>query len=272
MTQPTLDLIEAIYGLRLDRNKLGLLEYGKGFEIDGEKLTLFEAGHIIGSAQVLVESSGNRIVYTGDFKLPEAEILSSDILVIEATYGHPSCTRPFRDSVEIELVRLVEDSLRIGPVFIFGYHGKLQEVAGILRKGGIKEPILMPKRIYDVARICQKHGMELGDFLLAESDEGLEASKGKFVGLYHMRSSRSFGGKGTKIYLSGWEFEAPVKVVGEQEYEVALSDHSDFEQLLRYVEESDPKYVITDDFRVGDAKALAKEIREKLGKPARATP
>jgi hypothetical protein len=30
--------------------------------------------------------------------------------------------------------------------------------------------------------------------------------------------------------------------------------------------------VITDDFRVGDAKALAKEIKKRLGKPARPMP
>jgi putative mRNA 3-end processing factor len=114
--------------------------------------------------------------------------------------------------------------------------------------------------------------MELGDFLLAESDEGIEVSKGSHIGLYHMRAARGFESSGAKIYLSGWEFKTPVKKIGTREYEVALSDHSDFEQLLEYIKASDPKYVVTDGFRVGDAKALAKEIKKRLGKPARPMP
>jgi putative mRNA 3-end processing factor len=273
MTPATSELIEAIYGRKLDPSKLELLNYGRSLRLGDERLTLFEAGHILGSAQVLVETpEGYRILYTGDFKLPEASIVNSDLLVIEATYGNPSCTRPFKNRVEHELIRIVEDSLRDGPVHVFGYHGKLQEVVGILRGGGIREPIIMPKRVYAVGQICQRHGMEIGNFMLAESDEGLKVSKDSHVGLYHTRVARGFEGSGTKIYLSGWEFDAPVKKVGEREYGVALSDHSDFEQLLEYIEASDPKYVITDDFRVGDAKALAKEIKKRLGKPARPMP
>jgi putative mRNA 3-end processing factor len=273
MTPATLGLIGAIYGRRLNSSKLKLLDYGESLTVDDERLTLFKANHIVGSAQVLVETAdGYNIVYTGDFKLPGAPIISSDLLVIEATYGNPSNTRPFKNRVEHELVRLVKASLREGPVYVFGYHGKLQEVAGILRRGGIGEPILMPRRVYAVAQICQRHGMELGGFLLAESDEGIEVSKGSHIGLYHMRAARRFEGSGVKIYLSGWEFEIPVKKIGAREYEVALSDHSDFEQLLEYIEASDPKYVVTDGFRVGDAKALAKEIKKRLGKPARPMP
>jgi putative mRNA 3-end processing factor len=273
MTPATSELIESIYSTELDSSKLELLDYGKSMRFGDERLTLFQAGHILGSAQVLVETGeGYRILYTGDFKLPEAPIINSDLLVIEATYGNPSCTRPFKDRVEDELVSLVKDSLRDGPVHIFGYHGKLQEVAGVLRRGGVMEPILMSRKVYAVAKICEKYGMELGDFLLDECDEGRRASKGNYVGLYHMRVARGFEGGGTKIYLSGWEFEAPVKRIGRDEYEVALSDHSDFEQLIEYIESSDPRYVITDDFRVGDAKALAREIKKRLGKQARPMP
>ena len=269
MTPATSELIESIYGLRPDPGKLELLDCGKGVRFGEERVTFFEAGHILGSVQVLVETGeGRRVLYTGDFRLPKAPIVKSDLLVMEATYGNPSCRRPFRDRVEEELVKLVRKGLRDGPVHIFGYHGKLQEVAEILRRGGIGEPILMSRKVYEVARICQKYGMELGDFILAESEEGREVARGSHVRLHHARAAGRFGGRGIRIYLSGWEFEVPVREIGRDEYEVALSDHSDFEQLMEYVEVSDPECVITDDFRVGDAKALAREIRRRLGKPA----
>jgi putative mRNA 3-end processing factor len=53
---------------------------------------------------------------------------------------------------------------------------------------------------------------------------------------------------------------------------LALSDHSDFNGLLQYVEESKPKLVVTDNSRVGDAEALAREIQKRLGIKAVALP
>jgi putative mRNA 3-end processing factor len=108
MTPATKELIETLYRFPFSKfnDKVILLNYKETFEFSDEKVTLFNVGHIIGSAQVLVETKGERIVYTGDFRLPEAEIISSDILVMEATYGNPRCLRPFKNRVEVELKSL----------------------------------------------------------------------------------------------------------------------------------------------------------------------
>jgi len=53
---------------------------------------------------------------------------------------------------------------------------------------------------------------------------------------------------------------------------VALSDHSDFNGLIEYVRRSKPKLVITDNFRVGHARTLVKEIRKRFGISALALP
>lgn len=273
MTPATYELARLLCRVDLNPDKLETLVHGRTLEYDEERLTLLRAGHILGSSQVLVETrEGHRVVYTGDFKLPEAEIVESDLLIIEATYGNPSCTRPFEDEVENQLVRLIMDSLKEGSVHIFGYHGKLQEVAEILRRSGVTEPILMSGRVYSVAKICERHGMKMGEFLREDSEEAEEIRGERYIGLHHMSSSKDFAGGGTKIYLSGWEFQAPVRKVGKDKFQVALSDHSDFEQLMEYVRESDPRYVVTDNFRVGDAKALAREIKRRLGKRARPMP
>ena len=41
--------------------------YGEPFEAAGHEVTLFDAGHIPGSAHVLVDDGGTRLLYTGDF-------------------------------------------------------------------------------------------------------------------------------------------------------------------------------------------------------------
>jgi putative mRNA 3-end processing factor len=267
MTATTRDFIRLLYGLPSGHEEvLHTLDYGDMLEFEEDRITLFKAGHILGSAQVLVEDEeGTRIVYTGDFKLPEAEIIPSDLLVIEATYGKPTNRRLFKDDVEQELVKLVRESLKEGPVFIFGYHGKTQEAMKLLHRGGIEAPIVLPRRIYELTKLYEEQEGKIGDYYQLGTALAREALRSPYIGIYHMRSAERFKGKGTRIYLSGWEFDKACKKVGEDEYLVALSDHSDFDELITYVEESHPKFVVTDNYRVGNAVTLAREIQKRLG-------
>ena len=72
--------------------------------------------------------------------------------------------------------------------------------------------------------------------------------------------------------MSGWEFDAPYREIAEEEYVIALSDHSDFDGLIEYVRRSRPKLVITDNFRIGYAETLAREIHKRFGISAMALP
>jgi len=277
MTQITNDLIDVMRNpLFLMAGNVKALNYKEGLWCDDEKITLYPADHIWGAAQVLVEDADQtRIVYTGDFRLPETPIIECDILVMEATYGNPTHVRPFGDQVEDFLVSLVEESLKNGPVYLFGYYGKLQEVMQILYKAKVRVPFVVPEKVFHVSKICERHGMRFGRRLLLSSDAEAELTLQRnepCVAFYHMGSRRRVGGDALRVYLSGWEFGSPCRQVGEKEYRVALSDHCDFNGLLRYVKESKPKMVITDNYRVGDAYVLAREIRKRLNIPAEPLP
>ena len=88
-----------------------------------------------------------------------------------------------------------------------------------------------------------------------------------------MASRRRFRNvKNFRILVSGWEFAEPCRQIDEKEYVIALSDHSDFEELIDYVRRCRPKLVITDNYRIGYAKVLAKEIKRRLGIRAVAAP
>jgi putative mRNA 3-end processing factor len=150
MTKATRDLIAAMMGrFSLTNGLVETLDYGKTLQLEEENLTFFQADHILGSAQVLIDDAeGARIVYTGDFKIENTPVLETDILVMEATYGNPSCKRAFKKDVKRTLISLVEQGLKQGTVYIFGYHGKLQEVMQILRDADIKVPFVAPERVY----------------------------------------------------------------------------------------------------------------------------
>jgi putative mRNA 3-end processing factor len=233
------------------------------------------ADHILGAAQVLVEDQdGTRIVFTGDFRIDQTPILDSDILVIEATYGSPHCRRRFHKDTQGSLVRLVQHGLKQGPVFIFGYHGKIQEVMQILNSADINVPFIVPENVYRISRVCEKHNMRLGKLILQNELEAFELHEkhDPYIGFYHMHSRDRIGLDNFRVCVSGWEFYSAIRRTGEKEYLVALSDHSDFDGLLEYVRRSKPKLVITDNFRVHYGETLAKEILKHLGIHAIALP
>jgi putative mRNA 3-end processing factor len=233
-----------------------------------EKITFAKADHILGAAQVLVEDAGGiRIVYTGDFRIDATPVIESDVLVVEATYGSPSCRRSFDVDVRELLVSMVEKRLRGGAVYVFGYYGKLQEVMQLLRDADVSVPFVMPQRMYDVTKVCEQHGMKLGCTALSTEPDGHELLDGNLpcVAFYHMNTREHVGLRNARICVSGWEFNTPCRQIGDREYLVALSDHSDFDGLIDYVKRSGAKQVITDNYRASHGAVLAKEIRRRLG-------
>ncbi|XHH10080.1 MAG: MBL fold metallo-hydrolase [Candidatus Bathyarchaeia archaeon] len=276
MTPATRDLAEILNPtFKLRSENVLPLEYGKPIRYGDETITLHKADHIMGASQVLVEDAGGiRIAYSGDFKLEETPVVDCDVLVVEATYGTPSCRRNFEVDVKELLVSMVERRLRGGAVYVFGFYGKLQEVMQMLRKADVEVPFVMPDRVYEVSKVCENHGMNLGGLTLDSSKEGQELLDGNLpcVAFYHTNARFQVGLKNSRICVSGWEFQNPCRQIGDREYLVALSDHSDFDSLIEYVRQSKAKQVITDNYRASHGKVLADEIIKRLGVSACAQP
>jgi len=276
MTPATRDLAGIVNPtFKLGNNNVLTLEYNKPFKYKEETVTLLKADHIMGAAQVLVEDvKGVRIVYTGDFKLEETPVIDCDVLVVEATYGDPLCRRNFDVNINELLVSMIERRLRGGTVYVFGFYGKLQEVMQMLRKADVEVPFIMPDTVHEVSKVCNTYGMNLGSLTLDTSQEGQELLSNNLpcVAFYHTNTRFKVGLKNSRICVSGWEFQNPCKQIDENEYLVALSDHSDFDCLIEYVKRSKAKQVITDNYRSNHGKALAEEITKRLGVPAVAQP
>jgi putative mRNA 3-end processing factor len=277
MTPATKDMIDALKGPRfLSRGAVKTLDYGEEFTYGDETLTLHYADHILGTAQALVEDKEQtRILYTSDFRYSRTPRVDADILVMEATYGDPVRVRPFGMMAEGILVSLVEQGLKRGPVYVFGYHGKLQKMMRILYEAKIKTPFIVPEKIHRVSNVCEKHGMKLGKQLLpfdGEEAQSMLTQNEPSVVFYHSYSRKKINGEALQIRASGWEFRKPCRRVGANEYVVALSDHSDFNELLEYVERCNPRLVITDKYRSEAANIFAREIEKRLKIPAKAAP
>jgi putative mRNA 3-end processing factor len=235
----------ALYRLRLGKRTTLDLPYRQPMEWRGLRLTTYPAGHCLGSAMLLAEDGAESLLYTGDFKLGEsatarrAELPHAEILVIESTYGTPAYRLPPRDEVIGEFLALVRQTFASGsvPVVLTYALGKSQEVTKILTSAGIG--VVQHRTVFDVSRVYTQCGMDLGGYELFEGR--VEPGKVLVVppGMGHLDRL----GRQTRFAVTGWAIEQGAKYRFRVDHAVPLSDHADYDELLKAVEIVAPRIV-----------------------------
>jgi Cft2 family RNA processing exonuclease len=218
---------------------------------DGEHtLTLFPAGHVLGSAQLMIEGEQGRFVYTGDFKLARSytceppEVKRCDVLLMECTFGRPQYVFPSRDEVENAIVAFATKALEDehAPVFFAYSLGKAQEAMAILGKAGI--PLTVHGAVHAISRVYEDAGVRLPPYERydAVTYDGTRAliwpPSGKHL-------PKALKGKPTRTaMLSGWALDASARYRYGADTCIPLSDHADYDALLRYIELAQPRRVL----------------------------
>ena len=217
---------------------------------EGEhRLTLFSAGHVLGSAQLLIEGEAGAFVYTGDFKLGRAytcepaEVKKCDVVLMECTYGRPQYVFPSRDQVEDEMIAFAQKALEDGcaPVFYAYSLGKAQEAMAILGKAGI--PLAAHGAVYGMARVYEKCGVKMPPYepYDAATYDGTQA----LIWPPSANDPVALNGKPVRsAVLTGWALNSGATYQFGADAAFALSDHADFPALLRYIELAEPRKVI----------------------------
>ena len=123
--------------------------YGEKVTIGDVTVTLFPAGHVLGSAQVLIEWKGARIVVSGDYKrsadptCPAFELVSCNLFITEATFALPVFQHgDARDEVAKLLRSHTQFPERTHVVGAYAL-GKSQRVIALLREAGYERPIYL---------------------------------------------------------------------------------------------------------------------------------
>lgn len=221
---------------------------------DGTKVTLVRSGHMLGSAQVLVEhSDGLRSGYSGDFAWPIEEIIQVDELVIDSTYGNPASIRKYsQGEAESRLVEIVSQRLRHGSVHVNAYRGTIERVLHVL-SSNVNVPILGSKRLNQEVSVYQENGFGVGTITRIDSEEGrLALQNGSYIRLYAKGDGfQNELVEGTSISCSAFmtRLDDPVVEFSERAYRVALSNHADFEGTIEYIRATGAVKVITDNTR-----------------------
>ncbi len=167
-TPDTIAIMQTRYGADAAR-AWDPLPFGEKRQIDGVTISLHPAGHILGSAQVLLEYRGQRIVVTGDYKrladrtAQPFELVPCDLLVTEATFGLPVFQHPEPADEIARLLRSVAAYPQRAHVIGCYALGKAQRVISLLREGGYDAPIYLHGAMLRLCDLYIERGIPLGD-------------------------------------------------------------------------------------------------------------
>jgi Cft2 family RNA processing exonuclease len=241
---PTARLIEH----RLDYPVEQVLDYGERLALEEGHLTLHPSGHILGAAQAFIEWKDERLVYTGDFKLKPSrtaepcQVLECDHLVMECTYGRPHYRFPDRKGVEQEIIGYIESVLQRGktPLVLAYVLGRAQEMLKLLAGAGFS--VAVENRIYDISNIYEEQGVPLGAF---ERFDPADYEGRVLIFPPHLWKSpvlKNIPERHT-IAVTGWALDGRQESWYRSDAAFPLSDHADFNDLLRYIELARPRQV-----------------------------
>jgi Cft2 family RNA processing exonuclease len=244
------------------------IPFGERREMGGYHATLFPAGHCLGSAQLLVERDGERLVYTGDFKLRPSRtseppvVVACDPLVMEVTFGEPRYRFPSTNEAAELLFGEIDEARAAGetPVVIGYTLGKSQEALALLVERGYD--VAVHPSILAIVRIYSELGVAFaGPGSYAPLDGGATDGRVLLVTPAARRRApvRDLS-RARTIYLSGWGMDASARYRYGVDRVVPFSDHADYEELVRYVRESGARRVVTLYGRPDFSRTIAREL------------
>ncbi len=245
-TRETLDIMH----LRLGDQFAGSSEaiaYGRPLKIGDARVTFFPAGHVLGSAQILVDVDGFRVVVSGDYKrAPDPtcagfEPVPCHAFVTEATFGLPVFRHPPAAS---EIARLIQ-SIRLFPerAHVVGAYslGKAQRMMALIAESGWDRPVYVHgalERIIALYRavgipLCETRRIEASDRSKLSGEIVLCPPSAISADLWLRKFPDPLVG-----FASGWmRVRARARQRGV-ELPLVVSDHADWDELCDTIVET----------------------------------
>jgi len=225
--------------------------YGETMRLGEVAISFVPAGHVLGSAQIVLEHKGERVVVSGDYKRrPDPtcapfEPVPCDIFITEATFGLPVFRHPATaEEVDRLLLRLHDNPERCILVGAYAL-GKAQRLIAELRGRGHHDPIYIHGALQRLCDLYREWGVELGELRPATGVPKAEIA-GHIViappGALNDRWSRRLPDPITAM-ASGWmrvRQRARQRLI---EMPLIVSDHADWDELTTTIQEIAPREV-----------------------------
>jgi putative mRNA 3-end processing factor len=239
-TDGTADLMLLRYG-KTAAKTFSIHQYHEPFSIGEVRITFISAGHILGSAQILMEYKGIRYLYTGDYKVqPDAtcapiDWVEADVLITESTFANPQTQHP--DPVaEIEKLNDIKSNILLGAYAL----GKSQRLINLISTHCPRKKILVHHKIMPLNLVYERHGFHLGNYKMYERK--LMKSQDEFVYIVPPFTFDSyFRATGVKrLFASGWK-----NLQANEQDTLFISDHVDWNDILQCVKFTKPQQIWT---------------------------
>jgi putative mRNA 3-end processing factor len=246
-TPETLAIMEVRYGPQRGQP----IAYDETIRVGDVDVRFVPAGHVLGSAQIVMEYKGERIVVSGDYKRrPDPTCacfvpVPCDVFVTEATFGLPVFRHPETGSeIDRLLHRLHADPSRCVLVGAYAL-GKAQRIITELRARGHSEPIYFHGAIERLNQLYESFGVELGE-LRHTGGATKQEMAGRVViappGALNDRWSRRLPDPVTAM-ASGWMRIRQRARQRNVELPLVISDHADWDELTMTIRELEPTEV-----------------------------
>lgn len=248
-TKQTIEIMKLRFGEGCAK-EFQILDYGEKVNINNFLISLFPSGHILGSAQVLIENKNTKIVVTGDYKTvkdPTAcdfEIKQCNTIVTEATFGLPIFKHPDPDGEISKLLESLKKNKNV--VHLVGVYalGKAQRIIKLLRNKGFDEKIFIHRALEKICNYYEYEGIKLGKLEVITKNNQDTNYKVVFCppSALKDRWSRRFDDK-IICQASGWMSIKQRVKQSLVELPLIISDHSDWYELTNTIKESNAENV-----------------------------
>jgi putative mRNA 3-end processing factor len=244
-TRETLGVMQVRLG-RAARKGSQAVAYGERVSIGDVAVTLLPAGHVLGSAQVLIEWKGARAVVSGDYKrspdptCPGFEPAPCHLFITEATFALPVFQHGDASEEAAKLLKSrAEFPDRAHVVGVYGL-GKCQRLIALLREAGYDRPIYLHGALAECCALYESFGIRLGS-LKPATGAPRDELKGEIVlappSAIADRWSRRLPDPVT-AFASGWmRVRARARQQGV-ELPLVISDHADWRELVATIAET----------------------------------
>ncbi len=241
----TLALMAARMGEGAPRS-VQALDWGETITIGDVRVRLEPAGHVLGSAQVVMEYAGCRVVVSGDYKRqPDPTCrpfvtVPCDVFVTEATFGLPVFHHPPAGD---EIARLLA-SLSVFPdrTHLVGCYalGKCQRVIALLREAGWDGPIWLHGALLPLCQVYEDRGIALGELRPATA-----AARADLAGAIVLAPPGAIADRWARrlsdpvvALASGWMTVRQRAKARGVELPLVISDHADWDALNATIDET----------------------------------
>lgn len=216
--------------------------FNEPFDVNGVTITFIPAGHILGSAMVLMEYNGVRYLYTGDYKLQTDKtcepiaFVQADVLITETTFADPNTQHPHPEE-EILKLNTTKSNIMLGAYAL----GKCQRLISLMNDHCMEKRILVHHSMMPFVKIYEQMGINMGKYEMYDR----KVMKNNHENMVYIVPPMVFKSyfkaiNVVRIFATGWKH-----LQNTNEIQLYISDHSDWNDILLTIEKVKPVQVWT---------------------------